>query len=102
MHQLDGLQQYSIDLPGAPRWCVTDAAAKRVFLAIREPSMILVAQLPDLTNVEHWKVRSGGAHGLEIDHQRGRLYIACDDEVLMEIDIGSGEGQQRVADRRRS
>ena len=46
---LDGRQQYSIDLPGAPRWCVTDADAERVFLAIREPSMVLVAQLPELT-----------------------------------------------------
>ena len=88
---LDGLQQYSIDLPGAPRWCVTDADAKRVFLAIREPSMVLVAQLPELTKVEHWKVRAGGAHGLEIDHQGGRLYIACDDKVLTEVDIGSGK-----------
>ena len=28
----------SIDLPGRPRWCVTDAAAQRIFLSIREPS----------------------------------------------------------------
>jgi len=88
---LDGLQQYAVDLPGAPRWCVTDTDAKRVFLAIRDPSMVLVAQLPDLTNIEHWKVRAGGAHGLEIDHQRGRLYVACDDKVLTEVDIGSGQ-----------
>src|SRR5215470_7328014 len=45
---LDGGKHYSLDLPGAPRWCVTDAASTRVFLAIREPSMVLVARLPDL------------------------------------------------------
>ena len=88
---LDGLQQYSIDLPGPPRWCVTDAASKRVFLAIREPSMVLVAQLPELKDVEHWTLPSGGAHGLEIDHQRQRLYCACDDGVLVEIDSSSGQ-----------
>jgi len=88
---LDGRQQYSLDLPGAPRWCVTDAASKRVFLAIREPSMVLVAQLPELKEVQHWKIPSGGAHGLEIDHQRGRLYCACDDAVLVEIDSSSGQ-----------
>src|SRR5882757_9536378 len=33
----------SIDLPGRPRWCVTDAG--RIFLCIREPSMVLMAQL---------------------------------------------------------
>jgi DNA-binding beta-propeller fold protein YncE len=88
---LDGREHYSIDLPGAPRWCVTDAAAERVFLAIREPSMVLVARLPDLSEVEHWKLPAGGAHGLEIDHQRGHLYVACDAAALVEVDSGSGE-----------
>jgi DNA-binding beta-propeller fold protein YncE len=91
VQRLDGSGRHSIDLPGQPRWCVTDAACERVFLAIREPSMILVAGLPDLQDVEHWKVSAEGAHGLEIDHQRERLYTACDDATLVEIDIGSGK-----------
>lgn len=66
-----------IDLPGRPRWCVTDAAAERVFLCIREPSIVLVARLPDLSAVTHWKLPSGGAHGLDIDHSRGRIYAAA-------------------------
>jgi DNA-binding beta-propeller fold protein YncE len=84
-------EQHSLDLPGQPRWCVTDAAAGRVFLAIREPSMVLVARLPDLKAVEHWKIPVEGAHGLEIDHQRNRLYVACDDRVLVEVDAASGK-----------
>src|SRR5829696_8078948 len=88
---LDGSQHYSIGLPGPPRWRVTDTACERVFLAIREPSMVLVARLPDLRDVEHWKLPVGGAHGLDIDHQRGRLYVACDDSALVEVDIGSRE-----------
>jgi hypothetical protein len=85
----DGTQRV-IDLPGRPRWCVTDAAAERVFLCIREPSMVLVARLPDLGGVVHWALRSGGAHGLDIDHSSNRLYAACDDGALVEIDAGSG------------
>ena len=81
----------SIDLPGRPRWCVTDAAAERVFLCIREPSMVLVARLPDLGAVTHWKVPSSGAHGLDIDHSRERLYVACDDSTLVEMSSTSGE-----------
>ena len=88
---LDGRQQYSIDLPGAPRWCVTDATFTRVFLAIREPSMVLVARLPDLKEVNHWRLSPGGAHGLDIDHKRGRLYVACDDAILVEVNTSSGE-----------
>jgi len=88
---LDGGQQYAIDLPGAPRWCVTDAAFTRVFLAIREPSMVLVARLPDLREVEHWTLSPRGAHGLDIDHKRGRLYVACDNATLVEVNTASGE-----------
>jgi DNA-binding beta-propeller fold protein YncE len=88
---LNDRRQTVIDLPGRPRWCVTDAAAERVFLCIREPSMIFVASLPDLKPVAQWKLPAGGAHGLDIDHSRGRLYAACDDGALVEIDSGSGD-----------
>ncbi len=82
--------QRAIDLPGRPRWCVTDAAAERVFLCIPEPSMILVARLPDLDGLVHWPLPCGGAHGLDIDHARNRLYAACDDGELVEVDSRSG------------
>src|SRR5437899_2468540 len=84
-------KQVSIDLPGRPRWCVTDAEGKRLFLCIREPSMVLVASLPDLGPIAQWRLPSGGAHGLDIDHTRGRLYAACDDGALVEVDNASGE-----------
>jgi DNA-binding beta-propeller fold protein YncE len=89
--KLNDRRHSSIDLPGRPRWCATDAAAERVFLAIREPSMVLVARLSELSVVAHWKLPAGGAHGLDIDHTRGRLYVACDDGVLIEVDCGSGK-----------
>jgi YVTN family beta-propeller protein len=92
--QLFGLRDrkhVSIDLPGRPRWCVTDATAERVFLCIRKPSMVLVARLPDLSAVTHWNIPSSGAHGLDIDHCNGRLYVACDDSTLVEMSSISGE-----------
>ncbi len=92
--QLFGLgsrRHVSIDLPGRPRWCVTDAAAERIFVCIREPSMVLVARLPDLGAVTHWKVPAPGAHGLDIDHSRGRLYVACDELALVEMSSISGD-----------
>ena len=81
----------SIELPGRPRWCVTDVTAERVFLCIREPSMVLVATLPDLGAVTHWKIPQSGAHGLDIDHSRDRLYVACDDSTLVEMSSTSGD-----------
>jgi DNA-binding beta-propeller fold protein YncE len=88
---LDDGSRKTLDLPGRPRWCVTDAAAERLFLCIREPSMILVARLPDLSPIAQWRLPSGGAHGLDIDHAGGRLYAACDDGALVEVDHRSGE-----------
>ena len=38
-----------------------------------------------------WRLPSGGAHGLDIDHARGRLYAACDAGELVEVDSGSGK-----------
>ena len=35
-------------------------------------------------SAKSWWLPSGGAHGLDIDHQRGRLYAACDDGALVE------------------
>jgi DNA-binding beta-propeller fold protein YncE len=91
LYGLSDRRHVSIDLPGRPRWCVTDAAAERIFLCIREPSMVLVARLPDLSDVVYWKLPSGGAHGLDIDHRRQRLYAACDDGALVEIDSNVGK-----------
>ncbi|UPJ50524.1 hypothetical protein IVB30_03720 [Bradyrhizobium sp. 200] len=89
-HLRDGSGK-TVNLPGRPRWCVTDAAAERLFLCIREPTMILVTSLPDLSPIAQWRLPSGGAHGLDIDHAAGRLYAACDDGALVEVDSRSGE-----------
>jgi hypothetical protein len=89
--RLNDGQRIQLDLPGRPRWCVTDAAAERLFLCIREPSMILVAGLPDLRPLAQWRLPSGGAHGLDIDHARQRLYAACDAGDLVEVDSRSGK-----------
>ena len=83
-------RKHVLPLPGRPRWCVTDASATRVFLAIQEPSMVLVAKLPALDEVTHWPIPIGGAHGLEIDHRHDRLFVACDDRAVVEVDARSG------------
>jgi hypothetical protein len=85
-----GHQRWSIALPGRPRWCVTDVAGERVFLAIREPSMVLVARLPELDQVKHWTLPSAGAHGIDIDRRANLLYVACDDGALVELDTAAG------------
>src|ERR1700730_2015111 len=91
--------RHAIALPGRPRWCVTDAEGTRLFLAIREPSMVLVARLPELNDVQHWPLPSHGAHGMDIDHRNGLLYVACDGGALVAVDalIGDVRGEWPLA-----
>jgi DNA-binding beta-propeller fold protein YncE len=84
-------QRWAIGLPGRPRWCVTDSAGTRVFLAVRDPSMVLIAQLPALDAVHHWPLPVTGAHGIDIDHAGRRLYVACDEGALVEMDAVHGQ-----------
>jgi hypothetical protein len=88
---LEGHRRWIVDLPGRPRWCVVDAKEERVFLAIRNPSMVLVARLPELTAVQHWPLPSDGAHGMDINHAANLLYVACDGGLLVEVDAQSGQ-----------
>ena len=87
---LETLEHHKLALPGRPRWCVIDETETRVFLAVREPSMVLVANLPDLSNVQHWLLPSFGAHGIDIDHAGKRLFVACDAGELIALSSDDG------------
>jgi YVTN family beta-propeller protein len=87
---LDHGEHHKLALPGRPRWCVIDETESRVFLAIREPSMVLVADLPDLSNVQHWPLPSFGAHGIDIDHASKRIFVACDAGELIALSSQDG------------
>jgi hypothetical protein len=70
------------------------AKEERVFLAIRHPSMVFVADLPDLSGILHWPLPSDGAHGMDIDHAGNLLYVACDGGSLVEVDVQSGQARR--------
>jgi hypothetical protein len=52
--------------------------------------MVLVARLPDLSDVHHWPLPAERAHGIDIDHRAGLLYVACDSAALVEVDAANG------------
>ena len=51
--------RYSIELPGRPRWCVTDAAGSRIFLAIQE---LLIQSINPRTGAKTETMTGAGAH----------------------------------------
>src|SRR5260370_17038586 len=50
---LETHQRWAIDLPGPPRWCVIASSGTRVFLAVQQPSILLLPPSPDLDTVHH-------------------------------------------------
>jgi YVTN family beta-propeller protein len=89
LFELNGPKHVSIDLPGRPRWCVTDATAERVFRCIREPPWCWRHACRTWCG-RNRKISSSGAHGLDIDHPEVG-FIACDDSTLVEMSSTSGE-----------
>lgn len=87
---LTGGDQATLPLPGRPRWCVVDEAETRVFLAIQNPSVVLVARLPDLAPIAQWPLPSAGAHGIDIDAAGSRLFVACDGGALVALSADTG------------
>lgn len=87
---LTGGDQATLPLPGRPRWCVVDAEEARVFLAIQNPSVVLVATLPALSLVAQWPLPRAGAHGIDIDTAGHRLFVACDGGALVALDADTG------------
>ncbi|MHB8574384.1 MAG: YncE family protein, partial [Dehalococcoidia bacterium] len=80
----------TLSLPGPPRWCVLDAAEERVFCAIREPSRVLVVSMAQFRELAQWALPSAGAHGIDIDQDGARLFVACDGGNLVALKTDDG------------
>ena len=92
MQRIDVLtgETVTLSLPGRPRWCVVDAAEERVFCAIREPSLVFVADLAAFREQAQWALPSTGAHGIDIDEAGDRLFVACDGGQLIVLRADNG------------
>ncbi len=77
-----------IPAPGRTRWALYDPGGDRFFVNIADPSMIAVLEAgnlsPDFATIA---VPVSGPHGL--DQGKGCLYCACDEKVLVKIEIES-------------
>jgi YVTN family beta-propeller protein len=87
---LDGGTTDTLNLPGRPRWCVFGPSGSRVYCAIRDPSLVMVAAGDPLREVDRWPLPDAGAHGLDLDADAGRLYVGCDAGALVQVELASG------------
>ena len=85
------------ELPGRPRWCVYDGSADRFLVNIREPACVAVLAAETAAVEARWPVPAAGPHGLDLDVDRRRVLVACDEGRVVALDMGTGRELAGVA-----
>jgi DNA-binding beta-propeller fold protein YncE len=83
-------------LPGRPRWCVYDRRGDRFWVNIREPAVVVALAAGTGALSTSVPVAAAGPHGLAVDEEATRLYVACDGGDLIVLDLTSGALLARV------
>jgi YVTN family beta-propeller protein len=80
----------SVELPGRPRWAVYYQARDRFLVNIREPTVVAVLSASSLELFDQFPVSSIGPHGLDLDQDGHRAFIACDGGNVVVLDTSNG------------
>ena len=78
----------TVPVAGRTRWTIYDPVADVFHVNIMDPSQVAVVDAARVRRVV--PIAHTGAHGLDIDVARRRLFCACDAGVLVEVDADSG------------
>lgn len=87
---LDSRGVTEVPVPGRTRWTVHDPAAEVFHVNVLDPAVIAVVDAARAVVTRVAAVPSAGPHGLDLDVARRRLFCACDDGRLVEIDADTG------------
>ena len=94
----DGRRVGQLTAPGRTRWATYHPASDSFFVNIADPSAIAVVSASDLSGVGRLiPIPAVGPHGLEQDPDGRTLYCACDESVLVTVELPSG-ATKRVAE----
>ena len=83
-------------LPGQPRWAVYHPAGERFLVNIREPAVVAVLSASTFELVGQFPVSGFGPHGLDLDQQGHRAFIACDGGTVVTLDTSTGSELAQV------
>lgn len=82
----------TIPLPGKPEFSAVDPAAGRVYVNIEDKSTILAIDTATHQVVSTWPIAPGeSASGMAIDAAHHRLFIGCDNKLMLMVDITNGK-----------
>ena len=86
----------SVEFPGRPRWAVYHQASDRFLVNIREPACVAVLSADPFVLIERFPVWSPGPHGLDLDQDGRRAFVACDGNTVVMLELATGREQARV------
>ncbi len=84
------------ELPGRPRWAVYHQASDCFLVAIREPACIAMLSADAFALVKQYPIWSPGPHGVDLDQEGHRAFVACDGGTVITLDLVHGREQARV------
>jgi DNA-binding beta-propeller fold protein YncE len=82
----------TIKLPGKPEFAQTDGKAGMVYCNIEDKSELTAIDIKKHEVVNSWPIAPGeSASGLAIDVQHHRLFLGCDNKLMLMMDNTSGK-----------
>lgn len=82
----------TIPLPGKPEFSAVDPAAGRVYVNIEDKSTILAIDTATHQVVSTWPIAPGeSASGMAIDAAHHRLFVGCDNKLMLMVDSTNGK-----------
>jgi DNA-binding beta-propeller fold protein YncE len=77
-------------LPGRPRWAVYSQKGDHFLVNIREPAIVAVLSASSFELIDQFPVSGVGPHGLDLDQDGHRAFIACDGGTVAMLDTSNG------------
>ena len=87
----------TIPLPGKPEFAVEDPKAGRIYDNIEDKNEVVVIDANEHKVINTWPIEPGeSASGLAIDREHHRLFLGCDNKMMVMMDSTSGKVIDKV------
>jgi YVTN family beta-propeller protein len=87
----------AVPLPGRPRWAVYWQARDRFLVNIREPAVVAILSASTGALIGQFRVSGIGPHGLDLDQEGRRTFVACDGGTVVTLGTSNGSELARVS-----
>jgi DNA-binding beta-propeller fold protein YncE len=82
----------TVPLPGKPEFAVEDTAAGRIYNNIENQNEVVAIDIKTHNVVDKWPIAPGeSASGMAIDLKNHRLFLGCDNKLMIMMDSATGK-----------